>query len=472
MTGEELKQSVLNYSIQGKIVDQRKEEGNAENLFKEILLEQEKLITNGKIKKSKSLPEIKDEEIPFNIPRSWKWIRLGDIAYLTNPVTVKNVHLPYLEAKYLRGKIKPKIKTAGRYVSKNDYVILVDGENSGEVFNTQEGGILGSTFKKLIINNVLNHKYVLNYLDFYRSYFRERKTGAAIPHLNKKMFRNMLFPLPPFQEQKRIVAKIENIAYLIDEYNQKYQELKRLNIEFSSKINDSILKYAIQGKLVEQRQEEGNAEDIYKEILLSKEKLINEGKIKKSKSLPEITDDEIPYNIPSSWKWVKHNDLFEVIGGSQPPKSEFRFNSDKGYVRLFQIRDYGSNPSPTYVPINRVTKFTKKGDILLARYGASIGKVFRAEDGAYNVALAKVKPLFTSKLINFDYLYIYYCSYLYQNLVRSISRSGQAGFNKDDLNKLLFPLPPLQEQKRIVAKIEELKRKINSLEKSIISFYS
>ena len=221
-------------------------------------------------------------------------------------------------------------------------------------------------------------------------------------------------------------------------------------------LKNSILQLAIQGKLVEQRPEEGTAEELFVQIQEEKQRLIKEGKIKKEKPLPEITEDEKPFDIPESWMWIRHNELFEIIGGSQPPKSKFSDIKLDGYVRLYQIRDYGEKPVPVYVPKQFVSKFTVDGDILLARYGGSLGKVFWAKSGAYNVAMAKVNFLFEKDYILKAYIYYYYLAPLYQKLVRNNSRSAQAGFNKDDLNNLMFPLPPLAEQKRIVAKIEEL----------------
>lgn len=231
-------------------------------------------------------------------------------------------------------------------------------------------------------------------------------------------------------------------------------------------LKNSILQLAVQGKLVEQRAEEGTARELLEQIKLEKEQLIKDKKIKKSKPLPEITEDEIPFEIPESWEWVRHNELFEIIGGSQPPKSYFESVQKDNYVRLYQIRDYGNKPVPVYVPINKVTKFTQKGDILLARYGASVGKVFFAEDGAYNVAMAKVVKLYKSENIFAKYLYYYYLAPLYQNLVKQNSRSAQAGFNKDDLDSLLLPIPPLAEQHRIVAKIEEILPYIEQYDKA------
>ena len=231
-------------------------------------------------------------------------------------------------------------------------------------------------------------------------------------------------------------------------------------------LKNSILQLAIQGKLVEQRPEEGTAEELYRQIQQEKQALIKAGKIKKEKPLPEITEDEIPFELPTTWKWIRHNQLYEIIGGSQPPKDHFKDTPLPNYVRLYQIRDYGEKPVPVYVDQNEVTKFTQKGDILLARYGASVGKVFWAENGAYNVALARVAHLYTGEHVDTRYLFYYYLAPLYQVHVKNNSRSAQAGFNKEDLDKLLFPLPPLAEQKRIVAKIEELLPYIDRYEKA------
>lgn len=216
-------------------------------------------------------------------------------------------------------------------------------------------------------------------------------------------------------------------------------------------LKNSILQLAIQGKLVEQRPEEGTAEE-----------LIQTAGFHES----DIEKDEYPFEIPESWKWMRHNDFFEIVGGSQPPKAKFVETPQDGYIRLYQIRDYGEKPVPVYVPIGSVSKFSKKGDILLARYGGSLGKVFWAQDGAYNVAMAKVVFLHNHSLVYPKYLFYFYLAPPYQMLVRGNSRSAQAGFNKEDLQALLVPLPPLAEQKRIVAKIEELLPLIDRYEKA------
>ena len=171
---------------------------------------------------------------------------------------------------------------------------------------------------------------------------------------------------------------------------------------------------------------------------------------------------DTPFDNPESWEWIRHNDLFEISGGSQPPKSKFISEARGGYIRLYQIRDYGNNPVPVYIPISAASKISHKGDILLARYGASLGKVFWAEDGAYNVAMARVIPQYETELISKKFLFLFYQSSLYQSVIHANSRSAQAGFNKEDLSSLLFPLPPRSEQERIVCAYEKLQPFLNA----------
>ncbi len=239
----------------------------------------------------------------------------------------------------------------------------------------------------------------------------------------------------------------------------------------AEELRKSILQMAIQGKLVKQDPNDEPASVLLERIREEKTRLIKEGKIKgkmtdsviykgsdnsyyeKVGKTEVCIDDEIPFELPDSWAWVRHNDIIEISGGAQPPKAKFIDSPRHGYIRLYQIRDYGPSPQPIYIPIETATKTTQKGDILLARYGASLGKVFIAEDGAYNVAMAKVIPLFESMLIDRDYLLLFYKSSIYQGTILGHARSAQAGFNKEDLSGMLFPVPPLKEQQRIVKKV-------------------
>ena len=186
----------------------------------------------------------------------------------------------------------------------------------------------------------------------------------------------------------------------------------------------------------------------------------NSKKITLEESLVPV--EEQPYEVPENWCWVKHNSILDISGGSQPAKSHFITEPREGYTQLYQTRDYGEHPIPVYIPNKYATKTTCEGDILLARYGGSLGKVFRAHDGAHNVALTKVIKIYP-ELIDDEFLYKYYLSQFYQNfcIKASNGRSAQAGFNRDDMNSLPFPLPPLAEQKRIVEQIENLFAKLD-----------
>lgn len=198
---DNMKSSILLSAIQGKLSNQLPEDGIA------------KVINFNKIDKKYNF-EIND--VPFDIPENWKWIKLGKLILLDNGTKMDNENYPYLEVKYLRGK-KEQIKiNSGRFVEKGSRVILVDGENSGEIFVTKEDGYMGSTFRKLLLSDQLIWDYLKYFLLYYQKSFKNNKTGSAIPHLNKTQFNNLLVPIPPYSEQKRIVDKIELLLSAVE----------------------------------------------------------------------------------------------------------------------------------------------------------------------------------------------------------------------------------------------------------------
>ncbi len=166
--------------------------------------------------------------------------------------------------------------------------------------------------------------------------------------------------------------------------------------------------------------------------------------------------------IPENWETLLFSRDCDIEGGNQPPKSNFIDTPQPGYTRLIQIRDLGSNPIPVYIPTDTTNRFCSPGDILIGRYGASIGKVFWAFDGAYNVALTKFITNWDKCLPEFAFVLLR--SFIFQDVIKNASRTAQAGFNKDDLGNIVFPLPPLEEQKRIVAKVDELMTLCDTLE--------
>ena len=516
MNGKQLKNSILQWAIQGKLVSQDPNDEPASVLLERIRAEKAKLVKEKKIKKDKNesiiyrgddnsyyekflaTGEVKciDEEIPFEIPQGWEWERLGNITTIKGgkriPVgmnlstidtghkyirvaDMKNHSIKNDDIHYITDEIYEKIKAY--IISKDDLYITVAGTigNVGIVPEEFNNANLTENADKIEIY-ALCKLYLLYTLlsDVVQEQIRECTTKVGQPKLAIIRIQNFLIPIAPLAEQKRISNRIEVLLPIVDKYEFLSSKLVKLNSSINEFLKKSILQEAIQGKLVPQIAEEGAAQELLEQIKAEKEKLVKEGKLKKSaltnsviykgddnkyfEKIGEIEKDitdEIPFEIPDSWAWVRHNDLFDISGGSQPPKSIFQTQEKEGYIRLFQIRDYGPNPQPVHIPLSTASKISQKGDILLARYGASLGKVFYAEYGAYNVALAKVIPLYESPLIFQKYIFLYYCSSIYQNEIVNRSRCAQAGFNKEDLNSLLFPLPPLAEQYRIVEKYEK-----------------
>ena len=228
---EQLKKSILQEAIQGKLVPQMAEEGTAQELLEQIKAEKQKLVKEGKLKKSalndsvifrgddnKYYEQIESEvteiDISFDFPSTWSIARLNAVCQLTDGLkTIGKQCL--LDAKYLRGKSSETIVEQGKLVYKGDNIMLVDGENSGEVFIVPQDGYMGSTFKQLWISSSMYEPYVLAFIQFYKETLRNSKKGAAIPHLNKELFYGLIIGIPPLQEQRRIVQKIEQLMQLL-----------------------------------------------------------------------------------------------------------------------------------------------------------------------------------------------------------------------------------------------------------------
>jgi len=182
-----------------------------------------------------------DEEIPFEIPENWEFCRLSFVCWLGDGEKITGESLPYLEARYLRGKNKATLQKAGKVINPNTKVILVDGENSGEVFDITERGYIGSTFRTMNIAPNIYDQYIQIILEFYKNLFRDSKIGAAIPHLNKKLFQNLIIAIPPFSEQKRIIDRLDITTLLLLKYSVLEKEETQLENTFPEKLKKSTL---------------------------------------------------------------------------------------------------------------------------------------------------------------------------------------------------------------------------------------
>ena len=299
------------------------------------------------------------------------------------------------------------------------------------------------------VSEFVNSKFILYairssiYRNAMRPFVQNAVNQASISINNVKY---VPFPLPPLAEQTRIVEEIDKWLELIDSIETNQQELQK----FIQQTKSKVLDLAIHGKLVSQDPADEPASALLARI--------------SPHAVPCDTShyENLPFEIPTSWQWLKHNDVISIVGGSQPPKSNFVLEPRAEYVRLYQIRDYGTSPVPVYIPIKLAQKFTSKGDILLARYGGSLGKVFVAEEGAYNVAMAKVVFNYAD-IIYKNFAYYYYLSDIYQAKLKSISRTAQVGFNSSDFADMWFPIPPYNEQKRIVERIETIFAQLDTI---------
>ena len=464
-----LKNQLLDLAIRGKLVEQRPEEGTAEELYAQIQEEKKKLIAEGKIKKEKPLPEITDDEIPFEIPESWKWVRIGNIISIARGASPRPIKAFITEDtnginwikigdttegdKYINsskekitqeGSLKSRVVHSGDFLLTNSmsfghpYILNIDG-------CVHDGWLIlsdySSCYDKLFLYYLLSSSFA--YIQF-----SEAASGTTVKNLNSDKVSSSIFPLPPLAEQKRIVDKLMSFLAVID----KAEELIEKKANIDEEIRNKILDLAIRGKLVEQRPEEGTAEELYAQIQEEKKKLIAEGKIKKEKPLPEITDDEIPFEIPESWKWVYIGNIIELVSGR-----DLTLHDISSVPSGFPYLTGASQITPEEIIINRWTTnpavISQLNDILLTCKG-TVGKIIINNIGEIHIARQIMALRNRSVCIHNKYLKLFLedvVSYL-------ISKANGLipGISREDILYLKFPLPPLAEQKRIVAKIEEL----------------
>ena len=468
-----------------EVVDEIYENETAEELYERIQREKEKLISEGKLKKQKKLTEISEDEIPFEIPKSWKWVRLGEVGITQTGTT------PSTSKKEYFGDYIPFVSPAdilNYKINYNNNGLSEDGMNVGRVSEKNSilqvciGGSIGKTAitsKKISYNQqinaiatiICNYKYI--FYAMISKYFLDniiyKSTGTATPIINKSIWESILIPLPPLSEQKRISELIDRLFEKLDEAKEK--ALSALNTFELRKAK--ILHLAIQGKLSKQLDEYETAEELYEKIQIEKEKLISEGKLKKQKKLPEISQDEIPFEIPKSWKWVRLGESSINIHYGYTTSSTL-----KGNFKLLRITDIQNNKVDwNKVPFcdiddSEYSKYAlKDGDILIARTGGTVGKSYRVEFLSDKCVFASyLIRVIVSKEMNSKYLKYFMENSLYWNQLKvGITGTGQPNVNAVTLSKLFLPLPPLEEQNEIVKLLDNIFEKEEKAKKLIES---
>ena len=476
MTPEQLKASILQYAIQGKLGEQRPEEGTGEELYRQIQAEKQRLIKEGKIKKEKALPEISEDEFPFEIPESWRWVRWGDLSqsiqYGYNApaqdvgrikmVRISDIQdgkvlwdtVPYCEIReeeiptYLLQKNDILFARTGGTVGKSYLVKDVPEESiyAGYLIRTRYSSLLCPEYMKYFMESLL-----------YWDQLRNGTIATAQPNCNGKTLSKMILPLPPLAEQKRIVAKIEELLPLVDRYAASYEKLEQFNAKFPEDMKKSILQYAIQGKLVEQRPEEGTGKELYRQIQTEKQRLIKEGKIKMEKPLAEIAEDEIPFDIPESWKWVRLSTIGITQTGNTPSKSHPEYiGIDIPFITPGDILNGQicySNQALSLLG-KEVARVCCAGSIMQVCIGGSIGKAaITYREVAFNQQINVVSPIACLS----EYLFaVMQSAYFTTSMKERAGGTATPIINRGLWDSLLIPLPPLAEQRRIVAKLDEI----------------
>ena len=462
MTPQELKNSILQLAIQGKLVEQRPEEGTAEELFARIQEEKQRLIKEGKIKKEKGkYGEFKEEEILFDIPATWKWVRFGSIMINRDSerIPLSVAERSKLEKTFDYYGASGIIDKVDKYLF--DKTLLLIGEDGANLL-ARSTPIAFLAKGKYWVNN---HAHVLDSVEDtlsleYIMYFvnaislAKYVTGTAQPKMNQEKMNSIPVPLPPLAEQTRIVAKIEELLPYIDRYEQAWSKLEQFNNRFPEDMKKSLLQYAIQGKLVEQRPEEGTAEELFAQIQEEKQRLIKARKIKKEKSLPAITDDEKPFEIPESWMWVRFLSVVDIATNLVSPIEYKGYmhiapdNIEKASGHLLKCRTVEEDK------VASSNHLFFKGQIIYSKIRPLLRKAVIAPfDG---LCSADMYPLNTSLDKKFLLYYLLSDGFNMQIAEIMSSRVKMPKINQTELGKVFLPLPPLAEQKRIVEKLEQL----------------
>ena len=490
MTPEQLKASILQYAMEGRLVKQDPNDEPVSILLEKIKAEKEKLVKEGKIKKSKKLPAIEEDEKPFDIPDSWEWVRFGDAITILrggSPRPIKNYlttasnGINWIKigdstkgSKYIdhsEEKIIPEGLNKSREVHKGDfllsnsmsfgrpYILKIDGA-------VHDGWLILSNYEVLFDKNYLYYLLSSNYIT---GQFNSLATGSTVKNLNRERVANTIAVIPPLAEQKRIVAKIEKLMPLVDKYAEAYNRLQKIDGEFKDKLKQTILQYAMEGKLVKQDTNDEPVSILLEKIKAEKEKLVKEGKIKKSKKLPVIEEDEKPFDIPDSWEWVRFGNIVNFNLGKTPSKTTdiYWHNGTVPWVTIKDMQDKTLSETDKQVSDRAIREVFNNNvcqpNTLLMSFKLTIGKTSILNIKAvHNEAIIDIIPLIDDNHIFRNYLF-FILPYISQYASSNYAIKGKT-LNKTSINNMLIPLPPLAEQKRIVAKIDRMMIQIDEIQ--------
>ncbi len=477
MTPKQLKASILQLAIQGKLVPQDPNDEPASELLKRI-----EAAKNAKsAKKVKSLPPITDDEKPFSVPDSWEWVRLGDVihllsgrdlapcdynaigdgmVYVTGPSCLSDTGILKI-----RWTPKPCV-----VASKGDVLLVCKGAGYGKnVICDIDKVHIARQIMAIQKSAYVEMEYVQNFLN--ARFDDIKKVGqGVIPGIGRNSVLLMPLPLPPFPEQKRIVAKVEALFKYVDECEDSRNQLAE---KLSVTLKRSVLQEAIQGRLVPQDPNDEPASELLKRIVAERKKQIAEKKIKKQKPLPPITADEKLFPLPVGWEWTRIGDVCEVFNGNsineQIKKTKYAVKCD-GYS-FIATPDVGFDSSinyesGVYIPKDEPKfRIAPKGSALMCIEGGSAARKFGFLDR--DVMFGNKLCCFVPMVMDAKFIYWYLQSITFYSMFQGKMTGIIGGVGPEALRSFLIPLPPLAEQKRIVAKVDSLLAKIEEVREAV-----
>ena len=517
MNGKQLKNSILQWAIQGKLVPQDPNDEPASVLLDKIRQEKERLIKENKIKRDKKASiiyrgednsyyekilatgEVKciDEEVPFEISQGWEWTRIGNIFNHTSGkqqsssnkgggtpqkfITTSNLYWGHfiLDNVKVMNFTDEEIKTCS--ATKGDLLVCEGGAGYGRsaIWNENYDICLQNHVHRLrpCVSGICEYVYYFIYL--LKESNNLASVGTAMPGLSANRLKGLLLPFPPLSEQRRIVAKLAELLPQIEKYNNVQNKLDELNTTIKDCLKKSILQEAIQGKLVPQLAEEGTAQELLEQIKTEKQKLVKEGKLKKSALKDSVIfkgddnkywekngkdvvciDAEIPFEVPSSWIWCRMGDCVSIIGGYAFKSYDLKSSLGIRVIRISDISEKGlvNKNIVKYNGNEDLTQYLiKRNDILIAMTGGTVGKsLLLTEKLSEPLLLNQRVAIIRNIWINVEYLNAFLHSPYIKQIIDKKKNSTNDNISMSDLNGFLIPLPPLKEQYRIVERYKNV----------------
>lgn len=487
MTAQDLKNAILQLAMKGKLVPQYSGDTSAADLVKQISVEKAQLIKEGKIKKEKAFPAISKEDASIDIPEKWIWIRLGEFCVVYNGdsinatvkqekyskpcegwdfIATKDVGFNHI-IHYQNGIRIPFQEASFKVAPAGSVLLCMEGGSAGKKIGILDRDVCFGNKLCCFVPIVVYNKYLYYYLQCpqFFSDFMGSMTGL-IGGVGAAKLKSIAVPLPPLAEQHRIVAKIEEMMPLVEEYGKAEEQLTALNADFPGKLRKSILQQAIQGKLTEHNPADEPASELLKRIRAEKERLSKEGKIKKEKPIRPIAEEETPFDIPDKWVWARLSELLSVqpTNGLSPKGVDYQTpfrnltltatTSGKFKPDAFKYVDISGEVAENY--------YLKNEDILIQRSNSRelVGTscIYRGRNGHF-IYPDLMMRLHLMEEINVDYIDFVLkappCRKYFQEAASGSSQS-MPKINQEIVRETIIPLPPLAEQQRIVAHVNEL----------------